>query len=401
LLSGRTSDEWKMASPRILVLENQGFARGVLVKMLQRLGITELVQACDAEHAMVQMYLHGGVDIVFCDLADSGLDCLEFLRRASQSGMVRAVALCGELQPELHRALGQMPSLAGLSLLGIQSRPIQLRSLHRLLQRYSYMRKVPATVPLRRDLPCEEEVRRGLALGEFRAWFQPQFELRSGTVVGAEALVRWEHPVRGVLLPCDFLAAILAYDLIDQMFQQLLEQGLSMLGVLRCKGVELVLAFNLHASQLEDIKLIEYIKRTLDRHAFKGSTLMFELAENGLLDSSSRVEENLLRLRLLGCGLSVDDFGAGFSSLKLLCQLPFNQLKLDGTFVQRLDRQRNHIMVATTQSLAHSLGMSLVIEGISSPLIRDGVLEMGCEIGQGFYLARPMRGNDLLQWLVK
>jgi EAL domain-containing protein (putative c-di-GMP-specific phosphodiesterase class I) len=315
--------------------------------------------------------------------------------------MVRAVALCGELQPELHRALGQMPSLAGLSLLGIQSRPIQLRSLHRLLQRYSYMRKVPATVPLRRDLPCEEEVRRGLALGEFRAWFQPQFELRSGTVVGAEALVRWEHPVRGVLLPCDFLAAILAYDLIDQMFQQLLEQGLSMLGVLRCKGVELVLAFNLHASQLEDIKLIEYIKRTLDRHAFKGSTLMFELAENGLLDSSSRVEENLLRLRLLGCGLSVDDFGAGFSSLKLLCQLPFNQLKLDGTFVQRLDRQRNHIMVATTQSLAHSLGMSLVIEGISSPLIRDGVLEMGCEIGQGFYLARPMRGNDLLQWLVK
>ncbi|MBC8995235.1 EAL domain-containing response regulator [Pseudomonas sp. N40(2020)] len=388
-----------MASPRILVLENQGFARSVLVKMLQRLGVRDVVQATDGEHAMVQMHLYGGVDIVLCDLTDRGLDCLEFLRRASQSGMVRAVVLCSELQPELHRALGQMHSLAGLQLLGILRRPIQLRSLHRLLHRFSLARAMPVPNVLRKELPTEEEVRRGLALGEFRAWFQPQIKLQTGTAVGFEALARWQHPSRGVLLPSEFLAAVLAYDLIDQMFKSLLEQGLSLMGILRRQGVNLTLAFNLHASQLASGELIEHIKRALERHAFKGSTLMFELAENGLLDSAPGIHENLLRLRLLGCGLSVDDFGVGFSSLKLLCRLPFNQIKLDGRFVQRLDRQRNRAMVTCTQGLAQSLDMRLVIEGVSSSRIREGLLELGCDTGQGFHLARPMTGHDLLQWL--
>lgn len=390
-----------MAFPRVLVLENQGFARSVLVRMLQRLGAPDVLQASDGENAMLQMHLLGKVDVVFCDLGDRGLDCFEFLTRASQSSMVRSVVLCGELQPELQRTLGQKSSLAGLRLLGVLSHPIQLRALHRVLHGFTYT-PLPRLAPLPpRELPSENDVRRGLALGEFRGWFQPQFDLRSGSVVAAEALVRWEHPARGVLLPGDFLAAVLAYDLIDQMFLQLLEQGLSLLQILRRRGVSLTLAFNLHASQLAGDGLIEDIKRTLERHGFKGSSLVFELAENGLLDCTPRTHENLLRLRLLGCGLAIDDFGVGFSSLKWLCQLPFNQIKLDGRFVQRLDRPADRAMVASTQALVQALGMSLVIEGISSPRMRDRLLELGCETGQGFYLERPMNGHALLLWLDK
>jgi len=388
-----------MASPRILVLENHEFTRSVLVRMLHRLSVPEVLQAADAEQAMVQMHLQGGVDIVLCDLTDRGLDCLEFLRLASHSGMVRAVVLCSELPPELSRTLGQMASLAGLQLLGVLNRPVQLRSLNRLLQRYSRGRSVPTLEPLSTALPSEDEVHRGLALGEFRAWFQPQFQLHSGAVSSVEALVRWEHPARGILLPGDFLAAVLAYDLIDQMFKHLLEQGLSLLDVLRRRGVALVLSFNLHASQLSDNDLVEHIKQTLERHGFKGSVLMFEVAENGLLDCPCGIQENLLRLRLLGCGLAVDDFGVGFSSLKLLCQLPFTQIKLDGRFVQNLDRQRNRAMVASTRVLARSLDMDLVIEGVSGPKVLEGLLALECERGQGYYLARPMNGHDLLKWL--
>ncbi|WP_395602506.1 EAL domain-containing protein [Pseudomonas sp. A1230] len=388
-----------MVFPRILVLENQGFVRNVLVKMLQRLGVRNVVEATDCDQAMIQIHLHGGVDIVMCDLGNRGLDCLGFLRGASQSGMVRAVVLCSELQPELHRALGQMQSLAGLQLLGVLSRPIQQRSLYRLLQRYSPTRTDSSLSTQHKELPSEDEVRQGLALGEFRAWFQPQFQLDTGAVIGVEALARWEHPSRGVLLPSDFLAAVVAYDLIDQIFKQLLEQGLSLMGVLRNEGVNLELAFNLHASQLVGNGLVEHIKQTLERQEFEGSMLMFELAENGLLDTAPATQENLLRLRLLGCKLSIDNFGVGFSSLKLLCQLPFNQIKLDGKFVHRPDHQRNRVMVATTQSLARSLGMSLVIEGISSLEILNRVDDLGCEIGQGYYLARPMKGHELLRWL--
>lgn len=390
----------KMTSPRVLVMEHHGIQRSVLVKMLQRLGVRNVLQASNGEQAMVQMHLSGGVDIVLCDLGSNGLDCLEFLRCASQIGMVRAVALCRELRPELHRAIGQMATLSGIELLGVLSQPLQMRSLHKLLHRYSHPRRECMTgVPTRQELPSEDEVRRGLALGEFRGWFQPKFFMDSGELAGAEVLVRWEHPARGLLLPKDFLAAVLAYDLLDEMFKQLLEQGLSLLGVLRRKGVALELAFNLHASQLASYELTEHIRFALIRHELLGSRLLFELSENGLLDLHPSTQENLLRLRMLGCGLSIDDFGVGFSSLKLLCQLPFNQIKLDGEFVQNLAEPRSRAMVSSTQALARSLNMSLVIEGVGSQQIRDVLVQMDCAIGQGFYLARPMTGNGLLQWL--
>lgn len=388
-----------MALPRVLVLEKQEGGRGDLGSMLRQLEVGDVLRASDPGHALLQLQQQGGVDIVFCDLMNRELDCLEFLSVAGQSGLVHSVVVCGELQPELHRTLGQMASLAGLQLLGVLSAPLQLRAVRRMVQRFHCSQAAPTPVAPLHALPTEDEVRRGLALGEFKAWFQPQFELRSRRVVGAEALVRWEHPVHGVLLPADFLGAVLAYDLIDQMFKQLLEQGLCLLGVLRSQGMSLTLAFNLHASQLANSALVEHIRQALDRHGFKGPTLTFELAENGLLVCAPETRESLLRLRLLGCSLSIDDFGLGFSSFKSLCQLPFNQIKLHGKCVQRLDRPRNRAMVASTQALARSLDMTLVIEGVCSLRVNNGLLDLGCERGQGFHLARPMTGRNLLQWL--
>ncbi|MGY2041481.1 EAL domain-containing response regulator [Pseudomonas pergaminensis] len=388
-----------MTHLRVLVLENQRFQRSVLIKMLDNLGVRDVVQASDSEHALVQMQESGGVDIVLCDLADRSFDCLDFLRCAAQSGMVCAVALCSDLGPELRRSLGQMGSLSGLQLLGVIKPPVQIRTLSKILHRYAHRCIPPVFSPDDHPLPSEDEIRRGLALGEFRAWFQPKFALDTGELAGVEALARWEHPTKGVLLPADFLAAVLAYDLIDQMFKQLLEQGLSLLGILRRQEVQIELSFNLHASQLVSDELIGHIQSALGLHGFPGSTLTFELAENGLLDIPSRIQDNLLRLRLLGCGLSVDDFGMGFSSLRSLCQLPFNQLKLDGEIIRNVNEPRSQALIASTLALAQSLDMSLVIEGISSARIRDAITEMGCKLGQGFYLARPMAGYRLLPWI--
>lgn len=388
-----------MTSLRILVLEKHDFARSVMVKMLQRLGAREVVQARDNEQALVQMHLCGGVDVVVCELLGSGTDCLEFLRCAHQAGMAGAVILSGDLRPELQRAIGQMDALCGLQLLGVIRHPVQLRVLHRALHRFRTAHSSLETSPLPKDLPSEDDVRRGLALGEFRAWFQPKFFLQSGEFAGAEALVRWEHPAKGLLLPGEFLGAVLAYDLIDTMFKQLLEQGLCLLGILRRQGLELELSFNLHASQLATGGLVTHIQSALQRHGFAGSVLQFELSENGLLEIAPATRENLLRLRMLGCGLAIDDFGSGFSSLKLLCQLPFNQLKLDGQRVRHLHESCWKTMVETTLALARSLDMQLVIEGVSSGSMHKALVALGCEVGQGFHLARPMTGHDLLQWL--
>lgn len=174
---------------------------------------------------------------------------------------------------------------------------------------------------------------------------------------------------------------------------------MDLLHALRRCGLGLELAFNLHASQLARNDLTEHVEHLLRRHGFPGSTLLFEVAENGLLDIPRTTRENLLRLRLMGCNLSIDDFGMGFSSLTLLCQLPFNQLKLDGQLVRSIEDPRTQAMVTSTVALARALNMSLVIEGVGSQVIRDGLLKMGCSFGQGFHLARPMEAQRFLQWL--
>ncbi|MCB2250956.1 EAL domain-containing response regulator [Pseudomonas chlororaphis] len=389
-----------MVSPRVLVLESHSFQRHVLVMQLHKLGMSEVLQAEHCEQAMARIERLGCIDIVLCDLGMQGGDSLRFLRKSSQAGMVRSVVQCGELEPELRRGLGHLLALMGVKLLGELANPLQSQTLQRVLRRYNHRRHLPRSlVATLQDLPSEDDVRRGLALGEFRAWFQPKFAMPSGELAGIEALARWEHPSRGLLLPESFLAAVLAYDLIDEMFKQLLEQGLGLLGMLRRDGVSLELAFNLHASQLAQCELIDEIQCALRRHDLPGSTLLFELAENGLLDMQFTTLESLLRLRMMGCGLAIDDFGLGFSSLKLLCQVPFNQIKLEGECVQNLWDPRSRAVVSSTLALAGALNMSVVIEGVSSQRIRDELVRMGCPFGQGFYLAHPMTGHGLRQWL--
>ncbi|WP_164485699.1 EAL domain-containing response regulator [Pseudomonas chlororaphis] len=368
--------------------------------VLQQLGMSGVLQAEHCAQAKAQIEQVGCIDILLCDLGIQGADSLQFLRWSSQAGMVKAVVQCGELEPELRRGLGHILALMGVRLLGELEKPLEPQLLQRVLKRYSHRRQLPRLlVSNLQDLPSEDDVRRGLALGEFRAWFQPKFDMQSGALAGIEALARWEHPSRGLLLPEIFLAAVLAYDLIDEMFKQLLEQGLGMLGMLRRDGVSLELAFNLHASQLAHCELIDEIQHALRRHDLPGSTLLFELAENGLLDMQFTTLESLLRLRMMGCGLAIDDFGVGFSALKLLCQVPFNQIKLEGECVQNLWDPRSRAVVNSTLALADSLNMSVVVEGVSSQRIRNELVHMGCKYGQGFYLARPMTGRGLRQWL--
>lgn len=389
-----------MGTPSVLVLDDQSFQREMLVKALQHLGVDDILQAGDSEWAMAQVSREGGVDIVICNLSNTATNWMDCLTRIGESGMARAVALCGELHPELRRAVEQMTCLSGLHMLGVVGKRTQLHTLHEILGRYSHEQRAPGVASVRHSkLPSEEDVRRGLAMGEFKAWFQPKFDLNTSAVAGAEALARWQHPTRGLLLPRHFLAAVLAYDLIDEMLKQLLEQGMSLLNTLRQSGQSVELAFNLHASQLAHNGLIEHIEQLLARHDLPAETLLFEVAENGLLEVPRTTRENLRRLRMMGCSLSIDDFGMGFSSMTLLCQLPFNQLKLDGELVRAIEDPRTHAMVTSTVALTRALNMSLVIEGVGSQVIRDGLVAMGCSFGQGFHLARPMEAQKFLRWL--
>ena len=388
------------SSLRILILEDDSFQRAVAVRMFRSLGCHEVFEAADGSQALALLQQVGAVDIAVCDLQMEGVDGLAFLRRAGQSGQIGAVLLSSALSADLRRAAQQVIALLGLQLLGDVGKPLPAKELQALLDKYRGS-CIRATSPDAVVQPaCEDEVRQALALQQLQAWYQPKFNLRSGEVCGVEVLCRWMHPSKGVLPPALFIPVLERCGLMDELLFAQLDQALSLQEQARIQGYPLNMAFNLQTSQLANSQLTYTLKGILARHGTPGSRLTFELTENGLLQAPAASLENLVRLRMMGCRLSLDDFGAGFSSLQRLCQLPFNEIKLDGEFVRNLEHEpRCAAVIASTLALGNSLGMAVVVEGIETLDQLQRLLAMGCVEGQGYWFARPMSWQGLLHWL--
>ena len=387
-------------SLRILILEDDSFQRAVAVRMLRSLGCHDVFEASDGSQALAVLQQVGAVDIALCDLQMEGMDGLAFLRRVGRSGQVRSIIVSSAMSADLRYAAHQLIGLLGLELLGDVGKPLYAEVLQPLLHKYQSIctrEPVPGNT---QPLACEDEVRQALALQQLQAWYQPKFNLQTGEVCGVEVLSRWLHPDKGVLPPALFIPELERCGLMDELLFAQFDQALSLHEQARTRGYPLNMAFNLQAAQLANSQLTYTLKGILTRHVTPGSRLTFELTETGLLQAPAASLENLVRLRMMGCRLSIDDFGAGFSSLQRLCQLPFNEIKLDGEFVYNLEHEpRCAAVIDSTLALGKALGMSVVIEGIETEAQCQRLLAMGCVEGQGYWFARPMSGQDLLHWL--
>lgn len=179
-----------------------------------------------------------------------------------------------------------------------------------------------------------DEVRSAMQHQQMETYFQPKINLLRGDVMGVEALTRWHHPSGGVISPAVFMPTLESCGLLNELFFTQLNHGLELQRQAQSRGFWLNIAFNLEPVQLTNPDLVSTIKSVLGGYGLHGSSLTFELTESGLLEISATCLENLVRLRMMGCRLSIDDFGVGFSSLQRLCQLPFNEIKLDAEFVR-------------------------------------------------------------------
>ncbi|WPN65656.1 EAL domain-containing response regulator [Pseudomonas sp. P9_35] len=385
----------------VIVLEDHFAQRVLAVEQLRSLGCVDVLAAQDGGSALQLLRTQGPVDIVVCDLQMPGMDGLEFLRHASQEGLIHAVILYSAVDAELRRAVQQMAHWQGLLVLGDMGKPAQLQVLRPMLEAYLAHQQPKATALSRTPEPLGmDDIRRGVRDAEFVAFYQPKFRLDTKTCSGAEVLVRWRHPDRGTLAPAAFLSALESDGLLDEVFFQLLEQGMKLQKQLLEQGESLELAFNLSPAQLGSSEIVGNIKQALEDHQIPSSLLTIEITETGLVEASATCLENLVRLRMMGCNLAIDDFGAGYSSLQRLCELPFNQIKLDGHFTRALMSQpRCRAVVRASLALAQSLDMSLVVEGIETEEQLLMLLEMQCALGQGYWYARPMGEADFLGWI--
>jgi EAL domain-containing protein (putative c-di-GMP-specific phosphodiesterase class I) len=193
-----------------------------------------------------------------------------------------------------------------------------------------------------------------------------------------------------------------AHNLINRLFWQLFEQGLSLQQRLAAQRQGIDLAFNLHPAQLACAALTERITLLIKRSQVPAASVTFEITESGLISAPARSLENLVRLRMLGCGLAMDDFGAGYSSLDRLSELPFSEIKLDRAFVRKMQNQpKSAAIISCSVALARALGISLVIEGVETVEQQAHLIELGATLAQGFLFARPMPESHFIDFCMQ
>lgn len=244
------------------------------------------------------------------------------------------------------------------------------------------------------------ELRQALREDELLLHFQPRINIKTGAVTGCEALVRWQHPERGLIAPAEFLPVAETSDLIHPLTDTVLDLAFDQITQLRSLGYHVPVAVNLSARSLPDNQLFDTIETRLAQEGIDPSLLEVEVTESALIDNSQRSIHNLLRLEALGVSIAIDDFGTGYSSLSLLKELPLNTLKIDRSFVNdMLTSDRDRVIVTSTISLAHNFSARVVAEGVENQETLDALEALDCEEAQGYHIARPMPAGLFVQWL--
>lgn len=238
------------------------------------------------------------------------------------------------------------------------------------------------------------DLRSALDNNEVVPCFQPLVELGSGRLVGFEVLARWQHPQHGPVLPDNFITLAEKNDLIWQLTQQVIGKTFLSLPSL---GDTLVLAINVSPVQLRDFSLPSQIRAEADRAAFPMERLTIEITESAFLDNLEKAKKIAVELKAMGCKLSLDDFGTGYSSLLHLQALPFDELKIDRSFVSTMTNKRDsRKIVGAIVGLGHSLGLSTLAEGVETEEQAEMLLWLGCERGQGWLYGHPVKADQLL-----
>ncbi len=251
-------------------------------------------------------------------------------------------------------------------------------------------------------LALMNDLGRAIRASQLDIHFQPKINLTEGGLAGFEALVRWNHPERGMLMPAEFIPFAEIGDLIVPLTYQVIEKAIRQLKTWNDLGIKTSIACNLSTRLLMDEDLPYHIEAFLSSYGVNPACLELEITETALISEPDRAREILIRISDLGIRLSIDDYGTGYSSLSLLKSLPLNALKIDLLFIsQMLKSEQDAIIVSSTVTLAHNLGLKVVAEGVECRETLNKLKEIGCDHAQGYFIGLPMCAEVATEWLTR
>ena len=392
-------DDESLRGLRVLLIDDQSHVRTWVRNVLLGFGITEVVDAGNGRDALAAVTEPGSwFDLIFCDLRMPERDGVETIRSFAALGLDSALIITSVEDERVIESVGALVEAHGLRLIGEIPKPITPEKLRPVLERF-----FEAQHPHHHDSQVsapEHEIADAFRRRELRLFYQPKVDMRTRRFVGVEALVRWKHPTLGTFQPSAFMPMLESSEAHTALLTDFsLREGIAYAGLWQASGRQLAVAINISARAFDQLDLPERIEALTSEHGVLPSTITLELTETKAASDNLRVLDIAARLRLKGYRLSVDDFGTGHSGLAQLQSLPFNEIKIDRQFVDGC--ATSHVkrsVVEASLALAKALKMTSVAEGVQTKADWDVLYDFGCDVMQGYFVARPMNEEGLEAW---
>jgi EAL domain-containing protein (putative c-di-GMP-specific phosphodiesterase class I)/FixJ family two-component response regulator len=385
--------------PSLLLVDDDPFMLGMQSRMLRSMGYTMIGTSSSAEAALTLLSgRRAAVDVVICDLNMPDVDGLEFLRRLGDSDFRGNVILLSGEGPRIIHAVRRLLAGRPLLVLGALEKPAGRAALRMLLDRWQPMLPPAAAAPqpsyTAADLQAAQQAE------QWVLHYQPKVDLRTGALTGTEALVRWNHPVHGLVYPDRFIGLAEDCGAIRALTDWVLRAALAQLARWHQDGLQIHMAVNVSMECLHAADFTRKVGELVRNSCLSPQDLVLEVTESRIMAMSPTPLETLVRLRMQRFGLAIDDFGTGHSSLTQLRDVPFTELKIDRGFVHGA-RQNQLIrpMLEGSIGIAQRLGLQTVAEGVETEDDWTLLREIGCDIAQGYFIGRPMPGDSLKFWL--
>jgi len=384
---------------RILVLDDDPFMRKLLAHMLGSLGF-DAVTTCDSGPAALAWVDAPGKspDLILLDLNMPGMDGIEFLRKLAEHGFKGSLILVSGEDERVLQMARKLVQAHRLTALGHLSKPVSMARLSDAVALWRQAQEVAQRSEKKRY--GARALRRAITHGELVNYYQPKIEVATGAVAGVETLVRWRHPVDGMVYPDQFIYVAEDHGLIDALTRGVLSRALAQARQWLDGGLALRVAVNVSMKNLSSVDFADFVVHEALVRRVPPQDVVLEVTESRLMLDQRAPLEVLSRLRLKRFCLSIDDFGTGNSSLTQLHAISFDELKIDKSFVHNAWRDPTaRAIYDASLGLGKRLGMQVVAEGVED---RDDwalLQATQCDLAQGYFIARPMPADDLPAWV--
>lgn len=384
---------------QILVVDDDELMVEFISDAVELVGVTATAVANGRDMRAVNL---NHFEHILLDLSIPGADGVQLLRWLKSKDYQGSISITSGCEASVLNSAQQLGLNYGLKMHLPLVKPFPLERLLNVIQDDTAKAKNSPNLP---NVNLDETLlipalKNAIKHDEIKAFFQPKFDIDQLYVLGVEALARWRLEDGTMVPPPVFIELAEKHNLIGELTDSIIHQVLPLLQQWLKININLQVSINLSAVSLNNLNLPDYLSRLTKKYSIPNQNIVIELTESALAEDTSASVEILTRLRMKGFGLAIDDFGTGYSSIQQLQDVPFNELKIDRSFISNYaTRPESKTIVESTIEMAHKLNIHVVAEGIEDAATLDYLKKIKCDQGQGFFYAKPMPGNEFTQWL--